>query len=78
MQLDTLFFLGVLYAVLGGIALSGWLWTRDPWNLYGGVMMLIGLVLVITRPKPPGRFFLGRIRPEEKDQAKADEDDMAT
>ena len=41
-------------------------------------MMLIGLVLVITRPKPPGRFFLGRIRPEEKDQAKADEDDMAT
>lgn len=76
MKLDTLFFLGVLYAVLGGVALSGWLWTRDPWNLYGGIMMLIGLGLVIWRPKPPGRFFLGRIRPEEKANSDSDDEGM--
>lgn len=74
MKLDMLFFLGVMYTVLGGIVLGGWLMTHDPWNLYGGVMMVIGLVLVFTRPRPPLRFFLGRVHPDEKQQP--DGDDM--
>lgn len=66
MRLDMLFFLGIFYAVLGALVLVAWLVNRQPWNLYGGLMMLIGLVLVAVRPRPPLRFFLGRVRPEER------------
>lgn len=66
MRLDMLFFLGVFYAVLGGLVLVCWLLTREAWNLYGGLMMLIGLALTAMRPRPPLRFFLGRVRPEER------------
>lgn len=61
-----LFFLGIFYAVLGGLVLIGWLLTREVWNLYGGLMMLIGVALIIVRQRPPLRFFLGRVRPEER------------
>lgn len=76
MRLDIPFFLGLLYAILGAMVLAGWIWTRDLWNLYGGLMLLIGLVLVWRRPKPPLRFFLGRIRPDEKQEADAADDGM--
>ena len=77
MRLDVPFFLGLLYTILGAIVFAAWLWTRDPWNLYAGVMMGIGILLVWRRPKPPLRFFLGRIRPEEKQQVESDPDEMA-
>lgn len=76
MRLDMLFFLGIFYAILGGLVLVGWLLTREAWNLYGGLMMLIGLALVVLRPRPPLRFFLGRVRPEERQEAKGEMSDM--
>jgi uncharacterized sodium:solute symporter family permease YidK len=76
MRLDMLFFLGIFYTVLGGLVLAGWLLTREPWNLYGGLMMLVGLLLVAVRPRPPLRFFLGRVRPEERLEQKDSMSDM--
>lgn len=76
MRLDIPFFLGILYTVMGAIVLAGWLWTGDPWNLYGGLMFAIGVALVWIRPKPPLRFFLGRIRPDEKAAPDSDEAGM--
>ncbi len=76
MRLDIPFFPGILYTVLGAIVLVGWFWTADLWNLYGGLMLAIGIALVWIRPKPPLRFFLGQIRPEEKQKPEETEMEM--
>lgn len=76
MQLDIPFFLGILYTVMGTMVLGGWFWTHEVWNLYGGLMLAIGLVLVWLRPKPPLRFFLGRIEPAERQQPEDEHMDM--
>ena len=76
MKLDIPFFLGLLYTVIGAMVLAGWFWTRDSWNFYGALMLLIGLLLVWLRPKPPLRFFLGRIEASERQQSADDHMDM--
>ena len=76
MKLDIPFFLGIFYSLLGAMVLLGWFFTRNPWNLYGGLMLIIGLFLVFLRPKPPLRFFLGRIRPEEKQEQQDNDMEM--
>ena len=61
MKLDMLFFLGVFYSTFGTLLAGAWLATQEAWNLYGLVMLLVGVVLLVTRPHPPRRFFLGRL-----------------
>ena len=77
MRLDVLFFLGVFYSVIGTLVLAGWFLTRDPWSLYGGLMLAFGVLLVVVRPRPPLRFFAGRIRPEDRKNAAADDAEMS-
>lgn len=61
MKLDMLFFLGVFYTTFGFLLAGAWLATQEAWNLYGLLMLLVGGVLLATRPRPPRRFFLGRL-----------------
>lgn len=77
MRLDVLFFLGVFYSVIGALVLAGWFLTRDPWNLYGSLMLAIGVLLVLVRPRPPMRFFAGRIRPEERQSPSGEDSGMS-
>jgi hypothetical protein len=66
MKVDMLFFLGIFYTLFGVIVSAGWLFSGSALNLYGIVMLLIGIPLVILRPKPPLRFFIGRINEQEQ------------
>lgn len=61
MKLDMLFFLGVFYTTFGLLLTGAWVVTQEPWNLYGLVMLVVGVVFIVTRPRPPRRFFLGRL-----------------
>ncbi|MCA9846331.1 MAG: hypothetical protein AB7U23_16305 [Dehalococcoidia bacterium] len=61
MKLDMLFFLGVFYTAFGTLLTGAWAVTREPWNLYGLLMLLVGAVFIVTRPRPLRRFFLGRL-----------------
>lgn len=65
MKLDMLFFLGVFFTIIGSLVLAGLFFGGTLLNLYGAAMLIVGLVLVIWRPKPSRAFFLGRARPEE-------------
>ena len=62
MKLDMLFFLGIFYTMFGLLLVGGWLILGGTWNLYGTFMLAIGIALIIIRPRPPLRFFLGRPR----------------
>lgn len=64
MKLDMLFFLGIFYTVYGLLLVGGWVILGGAWNLYGGIILAIGIVLVSVRPKPPLNFFRGRPDPE--------------
>ena len=60
MKLDMLFFLGIFYTMFGLLLVGSWLILGGTWNLYGTFMLAIGIALIIIRPRPPLRFFLGR------------------
>ena len=76
MKLDVGFFLGLLYTGFGGVLLVAWIAHRDALNLYGALMFPIGVALVALRPKPPLRFFVGRVSPEERMHTGDSPDDM--
>lgn len=70
MQPDMLFFLGIFYSLFGGIVTAGWLLTRSGWNLYGAILLAIGLALIALRPKPPWRFFTGHLNTVEREEVR--------
>ncbi len=66
MKIDMLFFLGFFFTVFGVLVTSGWFLTGSVMNLYGLTILIIGLFLVAVRPKPPLRFFIGRVSTKER------------
>lgn len=76
MKIDMLFFLGLFYVIFGAIAFSGWFIVQNIWNFYGLIMFIIGLILVIIRPKPPLRFFIGRVSKEDVEEDQGESMDM--
>lgn len=65
MKLDMLFFLGIFFTAIGSLVLAGWFYGNNPLSLYGAAMLMVGVALVIWRPKPSRAFFLGQAKPEE-------------